>query len=67
MKRMISYSLVIIPKKERSYALERLHAGYQGIEKTKALARDIVYWPGINQDIQSIIKTCVPKIPTAEH
>ena len=31
---------------------------YQGIEKTRRRARDSVYWPGMNQDIEEMVKRC---------
>ena len=49
---------LIVPKQERPFALQRLHMGHQGIEKTKALARGIVYWPGISDDIENTVKMC---------
>ncbi len=49
---------LIIPRKEQAFALQRLHAGHQGIENTKALAREYMYWPGINRDIEETVKAC---------
>lgn len=49
---------VIIPKSLREEILNILHEGHQGIEKTKNLARGVVYWPNINQDIENKIKQC---------
>ena len=49
---------LIIPEAERQFALERLHTGHQGMEKTKSYARDIVYWPGMSKDIDNMISNC---------
>ncbi|XP_037505911.1 uncharacterized protein K02A2.6-like [Rhipicephalus sanguineus] len=35
-----------------------LHEGHQGINRTKALARDSVWWPGISADIASLVANC---------
>ena len=36
----------------------RLHEAHLGIEKTKARARDVLYWPGINADIEEVVGQC---------
>ena len=49
---------VLIPEPLQSSILKQLHAGHQGIEKTRRLARESVYWPKIHQDIEEICKRC---------
>lgn len=49
---------VIIPTSMRTEILNTLHEGHLGIEKTKNLARGIVFWPNINQDIENKVKQC---------
>lgn len=49
---------IIIPKTMRKLILEKLHAPHFGITKTKQRARESVYWPNINQDIENIITHC---------
>ncbi|UYV69566.1 K02A2.6-like [Cordylochernes scorpioides] len=49
---------VIIPSNMRKDVLNRIHAGHQGITKCRARAKDHVWWPGIGQEIQDIVKTC---------
>jgi transposase InsO family protein len=49
---------VLIPEVLRSDILEQLHHGHFGIEKTRRLARESVYWPKINQDIEQLTKKC---------
>lgn len=51
-------SQVIIPESMRRNILNQLHIGHQGIEKTKMLARDTVYWPKINEDITRLVQHC---------
>nr|XP_054763903.1 uncharacterized protein K02A2.6-like [Lytechinus pictus] len=49
---------VVVPKALQEDILRQLHTSHMGIEKTRRLARDCVYWPGINKDIENIVKTC---------
>ena len=49
---------VVIPSSMQPELLKQLHVGHQGIEKTRLLARETIYWPGINDDISKMIKTC---------
>ncbi|KAK9747114.1 Integrase zinc binding domain [Popillia japonica] len=37
--------------------LTKIHVA-QGIEKSKARARQIFYWPGINNEIENMVKSC---------
>ncbi|KAK3736765.1 hypothetical protein QZH41_008005 [Actinostola sp. cb2023] len=38
--------------------LKTAHQGHFGIEKTKARARKVNYWPGISSDIEQLISKC---------
>lgn len=49
---------VIIPKGMRGEILRCLHQGHWGVEKTKRRAREGVYWPGMNQEIERTIEDC---------
>lgn len=49
---------VVIPETMRKYILDQLHVAHMGIEKTRRLAREAVYWPLINKDIEKLIKEC---------
>ena len=42
----------LIPESLRADILAQLHQSHQGIEKTQLLAREGVYWPNINKDIE---------------
>ena len=46
---------VIIPSKMRKLMLDKLHQSHQGVEKTKRLARDVLYWPGMNAEIAETV------------
>ena len=55
---VILESKVVVPETMRSKVLKQLHLAHMGIEKTKNRARQIVYWPGINNDIATMIAEC---------
>ena len=47
---------LVIPRSLRKDMLQKLHASHQGREKTKRRARQTLYWPGINNDIDTTVK-----------
>lgn len=49
---------VVIPQKLREAVLKSLHVSHLGIVKCKSMARSIVWWPGIDNDIERFIKGC---------
>ena len=49
---------LVIPQSMWEELLAILHTGHLGMEKTKLKARSSVYWPGINQDIYSLVQEC---------
>nr|XP_042909763.1 uncharacterized protein K02A2.6-like [Parasteatoda tepidariorum] len=49
---------VVIPKSLRSNILKELHETHLGITKMKQLARQYVYWPAIDRDIENLVKGC---------
>ena len=49
---------VLIPETMTEDILRQLHSGHQGIEKTRRLARETVYWLNINKDIEKLCKSC---------
>ena len=49
---------VVIPNTLRKNMLKKLHASHQGIEKTKRLARDIMFWPGMSAQITDMVSKC---------
>ncbi|XP_061506862.1 uncharacterized protein K02A2.6-like [Anopheles gambiae] len=49
---------LIIPSSQRYKCLQQLHLGHPGIERMKALARSYVYWPGLDSEIESLVKSC---------
>lgn len=51
-------SRVFIPKALREQVLDELHLGHPGIVKMKLLARSFVYWKGIDNEIETKVKSC---------
>ena len=49
---------IIIPKVIRSRLLNELHTGHPGIMKCIELAKQTMYWPRINCDIEQFLATC---------
>ena len=54
---------IIIPPNLQTDTLKKLHQSHQGIEKTKWLARECIFWPGMNSQIEELVSTC----PTCLH
>jgi len=51
-------SRVVVPPPGRSLILQELHEGHPGISRMKSLARMVVWWPGMDKDIEDKVKSC---------
>lgn len=51
---------IIIPTSLQQSYLEAIHMGHQGISRCQQRAKASIYWPGINDDIEQLIKRCLP-------
>ena len=51
---------VVVPVAARRMVLQELHAGHPGIVRMKSAARAVVWWPGIDDDIERAVRTCRP-------
>ena len=49
---------IVIPHAGQSLVLQELHEAHPGAIRMKQLARTLVWWPGIDQDIENTIKSC---------
>ena len=49
---------VVIPQAGRATVLEELHQGHPGVCRMKSLARGVVWWPGMDKDIENMIQDC---------
>ena len=57
---LLWYYRVIIPPLLRESVLTELHQTHPGINRMKSLARSYVWWPGIDEDVVSLVQTCSP-------
>ena len=49
---------VIIPSTLRAKFLSKLHDGHFGQNKCKSRARELMFWPGMNNDIDNFVSSC---------
>ena len=50
---------VIIPETLQSRILQSLHDTHPGIARMKAVARSYFWWKGLNQEIETLVKSCL--------
>ncbi|XP_023246922.1 uncharacterized protein LOC106642194 [Copidosoma floridanum] len=50
---------IVIPVELRERVLNELHVGHFSVMKMKGLARDFVWWPGLDKEIENMTKTCL--------
>ena len=51
---------VVVPIPGRKKVLIDLHGGHPGVSRMKALSRSLVWWPGLDADIEKMVKSCGP-------
>lgn len=51
-------SRVAIPTCGRQAVIRILHEGHPGINRMKSLARSVVWWPGLDADLEAKVSTC---------
>ena len=51
---------VIIPNKCQHQFLQQLHTEHPGTTRMKSIARSYAWWPGMDQEIESVVKECGP-------
>ena len=49
---------IIIPASLQDTTLDQLYVNHMGIERTRLLIQESIYWININADIQNVIETC---------
>ena len=49
---------LIIPSSMRTQMVDRLHCSHGGIQAILRRARDVFYWPGMNQEIEKFVASC---------
>lgn len=61
---------IIVPESLKQYVLRLIHEGHCGISKCTKKARQLFYWPRLNEDIQKFIaqcRTCEKFSPSKSH
>ena len=56
---MLKSQKIIIPKALRHEMLGRIHTGHMGVQKCKERARDVLFWPGMCKEIETIVEKCL--------
>lgn len=49
---------IVVPKKLRPDMLQLIHESHQSADKCKTRGRTVLYWPGMSQDIETIVGRC---------
>lgn len=49
---------VVVPKTLRKTMLDLIHLNHFGIEKSKNRARQVLFWPYMNKEIEDLVKNC---------
>ena len=49
---------VVVPPQGRTTVLHELHSGHPCITRMQSLARGIVWWPKIDQGIETMVHSC---------
>ena len=49
---------IFVPQKMRKTILDKLHTSHSGISKSKTLARQFYFWPGLSKEIEHLISNC---------
>ena len=49
---------IVIPHDAVGALLRKIHNAHQGIVKTRKLAQQLYYWPGMNNDIKQMVENC---------
>ena len=54
----VDSSRLFVPAAARKSVLRKLHEAHPGITRMYRTARDLYYWPGLKNDVASIVATC---------
>ena len=49
---------MVIPQSLRGEMLERAHDKHLGIVKTKARVREVIWWSGMNNQVEQLVSSC---------
>ena len=49
---------IVIPSKKHDAILKLIHEGHLGLTKCKLHTKEMVYWPGLNDQLEKLILSC---------
>ena len=49
---------IVIPPKKWEAVLKLIHEGHLGLNKFKLCVKEIVYWPGLNDQLEKLVLNC---------
>ena len=49
---------IVIPNKKHEAVLKLIYEGHLGLNKYKLCAKDTVYWPGLNKQLERLVLNC---------
>ena len=49
---------IVKPDKKHEAILKLIHEGHLGLNKCKLHAKEIVYWPGLNDQLEKLVLNC---------
>ena len=52
---MLKGTRIVIPGKKQDDILKLIHEGHLGLTKCKLHAKETVYWPGLNEQLEQLI------------
>jgi hypothetical protein len=55
---LLKQDKIIIPPNLRVKMLEKIHQNHFGMGKCKRRARDIMFWPRMNEQIETVVSKC---------
>ena len=64
---VINGQRIYVPKSQRQFILNKLHAAHCGTQKTTWRAKELYYWRGMSSDIKILVQncdTCRPFLPS---
>ncbi|KAE8741824.1 hypothetical protein FOCC_FOCC012633 [Frankliniella occidentalis] len=50
---------IVIPPSLQAVVLKLVHQGHPGIVRSKTLARSKAFWPSLNSDIETLVRSCL--------
>ena len=56
---MLKSQKIMIPNVLRHEMHGRIHTGHMGVQKCKERARDVLFWPGMCKEIETMVEKCL--------